>query len=44
MMKLLPMFSSTEEELTGFEIIGKFIVVVEDVMMEGQLQGAAPFM
>jgi hypothetical protein len=44
MMKLLPMFSSIGEELTGFEIIGKFIVVVEDVTMEGQLQEVAPFM
>jgi hypothetical protein len=44
MMKLLPMFSSIKEELTGFEIIGKFIVAVEDVMMEGQLQEVAPFM
>jgi hypothetical protein len=44
MMKLLPMFSSIEEELTGFEIIGKFIAVVEGVMMEGQLREVAPFM
>jgi hypothetical protein len=44
MMKLLPMFSSTGEELIGLGIIGKFIVVVEDVMMEELPQGAALFM
>jgi hypothetical protein len=44
MTKLLPMFSSTVVGLIGFETIGKFIVAVGVVTMEGQLQEAAPFM